>query len=87
MKIALCYAPSEQQFIPVPPLGIAVLKSYLKSILFTKTKSYKQADRVCLCLLRNPLYIRDIFEEYGLKILLKIHPVTYGFYSHWILLQ
>lgn len=27
------------------------------------------------------------FEEYGLKILLKIHPVTYGFYSHWILLQ
>lgn len=30
MKIALCYAPSEQQFIPVPPLGIAVLKSYLK---------------------------------------------------------
>lgn len=30
MKIALCYAPSEQQFIPVPPLGISVLKSYLK---------------------------------------------------------
>ncbi|HEY5588742.1 MAG TPA: radical SAM protein [Candidatus Paceibacterota bacterium] len=30
MKIALTYAPSEQQFIPVPPLGIAVLCSYLK---------------------------------------------------------
>ena len=30
MKIALAYAPSEQQFIPVPPLGIAVLGSYLR---------------------------------------------------------
>lgn len=30
MKIALCYVPSEQQFIPVPPLGVSVLKSYLK---------------------------------------------------------
>lgn len=30
MKIALCYAPSEQQFIPVPPLGISVLKTFLK---------------------------------------------------------
>jgi radical SAM superfamily enzyme YgiQ (UPF0313 family) len=31
MKIALAYAPSEQQFIPVPPLGIAVLNSYMRN--------------------------------------------------------
>ncbi|MDR2982855.1 MAG: cobalamin B12-binding domain-containing protein [Puniceicoccales bacterium] len=30
MKTVLSYAPSEQQFIPVPPLGIAVLSAYLK---------------------------------------------------------
>lgn len=28
-KIALTYAPSEQQFLPVPPLGISVLSQYL----------------------------------------------------------
>jgi hypothetical protein len=32
MKIALAYAPSEQQFVPIPPLGITTLSSYLKNI-------------------------------------------------------
>jgi radical SAM superfamily enzyme YgiQ (UPF0313 family) len=31
MKIALIYPPSEQQFLPVPPLGIFILASYLKN--------------------------------------------------------
>lgn len=31
MKIALTYAPSEQQFLPVPPLGISVLSQHLKN--------------------------------------------------------
>lgn len=29
-KVAINYAPSEQQFLPVPPLGISVLSEYLK---------------------------------------------------------
>lgn len=29
LKIALTYAPSEQQFLPVPPLGISILSQYL----------------------------------------------------------
>lgn len=31
MKLALTYAPSEQQFLPVPPLGISVLSQHLKN--------------------------------------------------------
>lgn len=31
MKLALVYAPSEQQFLPVPPLGISVLSQHLKN--------------------------------------------------------
>lgn len=31
IKIALTYAPSEQQFLPVPPLGISVLSQHLKN--------------------------------------------------------
>lgn len=29
MNIAITYAPSEQQFLPVPPLGISVLSQHL----------------------------------------------------------
>lgn len=32
MRVALAYTPSEQQFLPVPPLGITALSSYLKSV-------------------------------------------------------
>ncbi len=31
MKVALTYAPSEQQFLPVPPLGVSVLSQHLKN--------------------------------------------------------
>lgn len=31
MKLAITYAPSEQQFLPVPPLGIAVISQYLQN--------------------------------------------------------
>ncbi|GEM_PF-1848772 len=32
MKVALAYLPSEQQFLPMPPLGVTVLSSYLKTL-------------------------------------------------------